>query len=40
MKKSDKKSITVKTKIKAGGVSAIDSSGIGEMVACYTTITK
>lgn len=23
-----------------GGVSAIDSSGIGEMVACYTTVTK
>jgi anti-sigma B factor antagonist len=22
------------------GVSAIDSSGIGEMVACYTTVTK
>ncbi len=23
-----------------GGVTAIDSSGIGEMVACYTTVTK
>lgn len=23
-----------------GGVSAIDSSGIGEMVACYTTVAK
>ena len=23
-----------------GGVSTIDSSGIGEMVACYTTVTK
>lgn len=23
-----------------GGVTAIDSSGIGEMVACYTTMTK
>jgi len=23
-----------------GGVSAIDSSGIGEMVACYTTVTN
>jgi len=23
-----------------GAVSAIDSSGIGEMVACYTTVTK
>ncbi len=31
-----------KTKILLGlgGVSAIDSSGIGEMVACYTTVTK
>ncbi len=23
-----------------GGVSTIDSSGIGEMVACYTTVTR
>jgi anti-sigma B factor antagonist len=23
-----------------GGVTAIDSSGIGEMVACYTSVTK
>jgi len=23
-----------------GGVTAIDTSGIGEMVACYTTVTK
>jgi anti-sigma B factor antagonist len=23
-----------------GGVTTIDSSGIGEMVACYTTVTK
>ncbi len=23
-----------------GGVTAIDSSGIGEMVACFTTVTK
>ena len=23
-----------------GGVTAIDSSGIGELVACYTTVTK
>jgi len=23
-----------------GGVTAIDSSGIGEMVSCYTTVTK
>ncbi len=31
-----------KTKIllDLGGVSAIDSSGIGEMVACYTTVKK
>ena len=31
-----------KTKIvfDLGGVTAIDSSGIGEMVACYTTVTK
>ena len=31
-----------KTKIllDLAGVSAIDSSGIGEMVACYTTVTK
>jgi anti-sigma B factor antagonist len=31
-----------KTKIvlDLGGVSSIDSSGIGEMVACYTTVTK
>jgi anti-sigma B factor antagonist len=31
-----------KTKIllDLGGVSTIDSSGIGEMVACYTTVTK
>jgi len=26
--------------IDLAGVSAIDSSGIGEMVACYTTVTK
>ena len=31
-----------KTKILVdlAGVTAIDSSGIGEMVACYTTVTK
>lgn len=31
-----------KTKIllNLSGVTAIDSSGIGEMVACYTTVTK
>jgi len=30
----------VKILLNLSGVSAIDSSGIGEMVACYTTVTK
>jgi len=29
-----------KVLLNLSGVSAIDSSGIGEMVACYTTVTK
>jgi anti-sigma B factor antagonist len=30
----------IKILLDLAGVSAIDSSGIGEMVACYTTVTK
>ena len=30
----------MKILIDLAGVTAIDSSGIGEMVACYTTVTK
>jgi anti-sigma B factor antagonist len=33
---ADKKNIV----LDLAGVSTIDSSGIGEMVACYTTVTK
>jgi anti-sigma B factor antagonist len=31
---------TSKILLNLGGVTAIDSSGIGEMVACYTTVTN